>query len=104
MSDSFLDFVLDQLHALGGVEKRRMFGSYGLYHNGTFFGIISGGRLYLKTDTTTRLAYEERGMGAFQPSERQTLRSYYEVPADVLEDDEQLVAWAGAALRCGDDR
>jgi TfoX/Sxy family transcriptional regulator of competence genes len=44
--DSFRDFVLDQLRDLRQIDCRRMFGSYGLYHGGVFFGIISKGRLY----------------------------------------------------------
>jgi DNA transformation protein len=96
--DSFRDFVLDQLRDLGPVECRRMFGSYGLYHGGVFFGIISAGRLYFKTDSTARAEYERRGMAPFQPSAKQTLKSYYEVPVEVVEDDEQLADWARRAI------
>jgi DNA transformation protein len=63
--DSFRDFVLDQLAALGAVECRRMFGSYGLYSGGVFFGIVSGGALFLKTSAATRPYYERRGMRPF---------------------------------------
>jgi DNA transformation protein len=96
--DSFVEYVLDQLHRLGPVEARSMFGGHGLYHERVFFGIIAGGRLYFKTDETTRGEYEDRGMGPFRASQKQTLTSYYEVPVDVLEDDEELAAWARRAL------
>src|SRR4029453_8215468 len=96
--DSFRDFVLDQLRDLRQIDCRRMFGSYGVYHGGVFFGIISQGRLYFKTDATTQLEYQRRGMAPFQPSARQTLKSYYEVPVEVVEDDEQLVGWAQRAV------
>ena len=43
-------------------------------------------------------------MSPFQPNPRQTLTSYYEVPADVLEDAETLVTWAQAALNCHPDK
>jgi DNA transformation protein len=98
--DSFRDFVLDQLSGLGQVDCRRMFGSYGLYRGRVFFAIISKGRLYFKTDTTTRREYERRGMAPFQPSAKQTLKSYYEVPVEVVEDEEQLVDWARLAVDC----
>ena len=52
-TDSFPAFVQDQLHALGDVECRAMFGGRGLYHRGVFFGILFKGRLYFKTDATT---------------------------------------------------
>jgi DNA transformation protein len=96
--DSFRDFVLDQLHDLGQVDCRRMFGSYGLYHGGVFFAIISKGRVYFKTDATTRPEYERRGMTPFQPSAKQTLKSYYEVPVEIVENEEQLAEWARRAL------
>lgn len=97
--ESFREYVLDQLRALGRVEARAMFGGHGLYHKGVFFGVVYGGRLYFKTDEATRQEYIRQGMGPFQPNERQTLWTYYEVPADVLEDDEALALWAQQACQ-----
>ncbi|MBI5774344.1 MAG: TfoX/Sxy family protein [Verrucomicrobia bacterium] len=96
--DSFKEFVLDQLRPLGGVEARRMFGGHGLYRGGKFFGIIFQGRLYFKTNETTRTEYERRGMKPFRPSAKQTLKNYFEVPADIVEDAGELAAWAHHAL------
>lgn len=96
-SDSFKDFVLDQLGELRGVTCRAMFGGYGLYRGGTFFGIIHKGRLYFKTDETTRKDYNERGMKPFRPNAKQRLKTYYEVPVEVIEDAEALGGWAERA-------
>lgn len=96
---SFTDFVLDQLQTMDDLACRRMFGGYGLYNQGVFFGIISQGRLYFKTDPTTRPHYVERGMLPFRPRPQQTLTSYYEVPVDVLEDATQLTTWAQQACQ-----
>jgi DNA transformation protein len=98
--DGFKDFVLDQLRDLDGLSCRRMFGGHGLYQDEVFFGIVHRGHLYFKTDSTSLPAYLEMGMKSFRPSVRQTLRSYYEVPADVTEDQEQLTAWARRAVQC----
>jgi DNA transformation protein len=95
---SFRDYVLDQLESLDGVRVRSMFGGFGLYRKDVFFGIIAGGRLYFKTDESSRRLFLERGMEPFRPNDRQTLHTYYEVPVDVLEDADQLAAWAGKAL------
>lgn len=97
--DTFVEFALDQLSALGPVDCRRMFGGYGLYAGGIFFGLIFKGRLYFKTDDDSRRNYTERGMKPFRPNPRQTLKTYYEVPLDVLEDAESLTAWARQALK-----
>ncbi len=98
--ESFKDFVLDQLQRLDDVEARRMFGGYGLYQDETFFGIIHKDRLYFKTSDATVGEYRRRKMKPFRPNPRQTLKSYYQVPVDVLEDGDELSAWALAAVRC----
>ena len=100
-ADSFKDFVLDQLREMSGLEARAMFGGFGLYSGGKIFGILFKGRLYFKTGDATRGTYLERGMKPFRPNVKQRLNSYYEVPADVLEDATQLVAWARGAAEAG---
>ena len=96
--DGFKDFVLDQLRDLPDFICRTMFGGYGLSQREKFFGIIHKGRLYFKVAPATVLLYKEQGMKPFRPNARQTLKSFYEVPVDVLEDREQLTAWAKQAV------
>ena len=100
VSNQYLDYLLGQLKGLGGVEARRMFGGLGLYSRGTFFGLLYKERLYFKTDDTTRPEYEARGCEGFNP--RADLKSakmtYYTVPAEVLEDDDEVVQWARKAV------
>lgn len=98
--ESFKDFVLDQLHELDDVEARRMFGGYGLYRDETFFGIIHKGRLYFKIDQSIVGAYRRWKMKPFRPNAKQTLKTYYQVPAEILEDAERLGEWAAQAIRC----
>ncbi len=100
--NSFRDYVLDQLRGLGDLRAGAMFGGYGLYYRETFFGIIADGRLYFKTDEASREEYVRRGMGPFQPYEKQTLTTYYEVPVEILEDDEALALWALQACAVAD--
>lgn len=97
--DSFKEFVLDQLHDLDRVTCRRMFGGYGLYQGKIFFGILYKGQLYFKTDATTRHSYLEMGMKPFRPNAKMTLKSYYEVPPDILEDSDQITEWAKKAFK-----
>ena len=100
--DSYRQFVLDQLAGCGAVEYdtvvcRAMFGGEGLYLDGVFFAIVYAGRLYFKTDEASRGRYTELGMQPFRPSDKQTLKTYYEVPADIIEDPDRLIAWARQA-------
>ena len=93
-TDSFVEFVLDQLSDVGGVTCRGMFGGHGLYRKGKFFAIIHKGKLYFKTDEKSRNTYIEKGMKPFAPNKKQTLKNYYEVPADLIDDPELLGGYA----------
>ena len=97
--EGFKTFVEDQLFGMGRVEIRPMFGGYGVYHGDIFFGIIFRGQLFFKTNEATRAAYVTRGMQSFRPSAKQTLKNYYEVPAEVLDEADALIAWAQRAAR-----
>ena len=98
VSEGFRAYVLDQLEGLGGVHARAMFGGVGLYANDLFFGLIDDDTLYFKVDDTHRGEYEAAGTSAFKPyADRPESMSYYQVPADVLEDASTLVAWARRA-------
>ena len=97
--DSFKDFVLDQLQELPELDCRRMFGGYGLYQEEIFFGIIFKGKLYFKTNARSAARYVKLGMRPFRPNRKQTLKSYYEVPVDIIEDRDGLAAWANEAVR-----
>src|SRR5262247_3558664 len=98
--NSFKDFVLDQLGELAEVEARRMFGGYGLYQDETFFGIVHKGRLYFKTDDSTVGEYRKRKMKPFRPNAKPTLKSYYQVPVEIIEDNGRLCDWAMKAIHC----
>ena len=99
--ESFKEFVLDQLDALPDLRVKAMFGGYGLYQSERFFGILMDGRLYFKTDENTRAAYLERGMAPFTYEKGRRILSlkYFEVPPEVLEDRENLVAWVMRAIQ-----
>jgi DNA transformation protein len=98
-SNSFKEFILEQLDALGDLESRYMFGDWGLYCGEVFFGIVADGRLYFKTDSASRSQYLKAGMKPFSPNPKQTLVTYYEVPVDIVEDRDALTAWAKRAVR-----
>jgi DNA transformation protein len=96
VSSEYLQYVLEQLSGLGAVTARRMFGGVGLYRDLRFFGIITSDTLYFKVDDSNRQDYVALGMGAFRPypDKPHLSMSYFEVPADTLEDPDQCAAWA----------
>jgi len=99
VSPGFLTFVEDQLGRIVDLRSRRMFGGVGLYAGDLFFGLLADDVLYLKVDDTNRSDYEERGLGPFRPFGDDTRpMQYYEVPGDLLEDDDALRPWVEKAL------
>jgi DNA transformation protein and related proteins len=96
VTQEYLDFIIDQLRPFGSVTSRRMFGGAGLYHNGIFFGLIADDVLYFKVDDGNRKDYTDVGMGPFKPFGSYAM-GYYEVPAEVLEDPDELALWARKA-------
>ena len=95
---AFVTEVVSLLAELGEVRAKAMFGGYGLYCGSTFFALIAHDRLYFKVDDDSRGEYAARGTGPFSPDPGETMKSYYEVPRDVFESDEELVRWARRAV------
>jgi DNA transformation protein and related proteins len=100
VSDDFRDYVLEQLAVAGKASARRMFGGVGLYLDGLFFALIADDTLYFKTDDTNKLRFVQAGSRQFCPfPDRPThVMAYWEVPAEVLEDPEELRNWTREAL------
>ena len=99
VSDEFLDYILDQLSAWGGVTVRKMFGGAGLYRDGLMFGLVADDVLYLKVDETTQDKYVAAGSAPFKPyPNKPAMSSYYEIPPDILENPEELIEWADESL------
>jgi DNA transformation protein len=99
VTDGFRAFVLEQLADLESVRARAMFGGVGLYAGDVFFGLVAADALYLKVDDSNREQYKTEGMTAFQPYPGKPMTmSYYQVPARVLEDCDELMTWARASV------
>lgn len=94
-----LDEILGRLSPLGEVTApvRRAWALLGRDD----LRILFGGRLYLKVDDQSKPNFVCRGMGPFRPNDRQTLKSYYEVPSEVLADRGSLISWVRGAIRAG---
>lgn len=100
VSADYLAYVIDQLQPFARVVSRRMFGGAGLYADDLFFGLIDDDTLYFKVDDSNRGDYVARGCPQFQPfpdNPRKMSMNYYRVPAEVLEEPEELIVWARKA-------
>lgn len=99
VSDSYRNYVLDQLQAVGPITAKAMFGGVGLYHQGFFFALIADDTLYLKVDASNRPDFEQAGSKPFRPyGDDSYSMKYYEIPADVLENATTLGEWVRKAM------
>jgi DNA transformation protein len=97
VSAEYRAFVEDQLGRVMAVRSRRMFGGLGIYSGDRFFAIADDDVLYFKVDDETRPRYEKRRMRPFNPMGT-PMNGYWQVPAGVLEDPEELAEWAREAV------
>ncbi len=96
-----LDHLVDQLAPLGDARGRPLFGGHGVYLDGLIIGIIAFDSFYLKVDDRNRPDFEAAGSAPFSYDTKNgtnTITAYWEVPADVLEESDQLRAWALKSL------
>jgi DNA transformation protein len=96
----YLDYTLELLAPLGQITSRSMFGGYGIYRDGVIFAIVIDETLYFKVTADNQADYMQAGSQPFTYSKsdgKTATMSYWEVPLEVLEDQDQLLAWARKA-------
>jgi DNA transformation protein len=95
------DFLIDLFADFGPVTIRRMFSGYGISADGTNFALALRAGLYFRADETTIPQFEAEGSKPFQYQTRVktvTVNSYWQLPARLFDDSEDLSVWARAAL------
>ena len=100
-SDSFAEFLREQLAPLGRISLRRMFGKTGVFCNGLMFGMVTDNMLYLRVDDLNRAAFREAE--SFPPLNYQKKGStidlaFWRAPERLFDEPDELVAWARAAM------
>jgi len=100
-SDEYVDYILECLENIGDIQVGRMFGGTGLKQDNIQFAMLMGNSLFFVVDEKTRPKYEKRGMGCFwytTKKGRVNVKKYYEVPAELFEEQDELLAWAKSAI------
>ena len=100
-SDSFAEFLREQLAPLGGITMRRMFGKTGVFCDGVMFGMVTENTLYLRVDDENKETFKEaeaypplnyaKGGGTID-------LSFWRIPERLFDEPEEFVVWARAAL------
>ena len=99
VSNDFLQYVLDQLSGWGNVHVNRMFGGAALYQDELVFAMIANDIVYLKVDDSNKDKFVKADSSPLKPFKNNaTVLSFYNIPADVLEDSDKFVVWAKESL------
>ena len=97
------DFLSELFSDFGPVTLRRMFSGFGISVDGTNFALALRAGLYFRADEQTIPQFQAEGSKPFQYQQRSTAKvvtvnSYWELPARLFDDQEELAGWARAAL------
>ena len=100
-SETFADFLREQLAPLGGVSLRRMFGKTGVFCDGVMLAMVSENTLYFRVDDQNRATFKEAE--AFPPlnyaKKGQTIDlAFWRAPERLFDEPDELMAWARTAL------
>jgi DNA transformation protein len=100
-SDSFVEFLREQLAPLGAITFRRMFGKTGVFCDALMFGMVTENTMYFRVDDDNRAKFEEAE--AYPPlnySKKGVIidLSFWRVPERLFDEPDELIAWARAAL------
>ena len=102
VQDSLSQAIVEALSELGPVTAKRMFGGIGFWADGVMFALSADDVFYLKSDETTRPAFEAEGLGPFsfaKKSGQVTITSYMRAPERLLDDPDELADWAKRAIK-----
>jgi DNA transformation protein len=100
-SDSFAEFLREQLAPLGRVTMRRMFGKTGVFCNGLMFGMVTTDTLYFRVDDHNQAVFKEAESVPplnYEKKGRTIDLSFWRAPDRLLDEPEELIVWAQAAL------
>jgi TfoX/Sxy family transcriptional regulator of competence genes len=89
--------VAERINGLGPVTVTRFFGGAGLVADGVQFAFAMDGSLYFRVDQASRAEFEALGAKPFvydTKAKSVTISSYYEVPEEIIYDQDDLRTWA----------
>ena len=100
-SNSFAEFLREQLAPLGRVTMRRMFGKTGVFCDGVMFGMVADNTLYFRVDDDNRTVFKEAASVPPLNYEKKGSTidlSFWRAPDRLFDEPDELVRWARAAL------
>lgn len=100
-SDSFAEFLREQLAPLGHITLRRMFGKTGVFCNGLMLGMVTANTLYFRVDADNREVFKEASSLPplnYAKQGRLIDLSFWRAPERLFDEPDEFITWATAAL------
>jgi DNA transformation protein and related proteins len=104
IDEALYAWLEDALAPMGGLSLRKMMGGATLYLDGTIFGIMVDGELWLKSDAEADPVWDtvstERFTVTFKDGSIDQM-NYRRAPSDVYDDADELQRWVSVSLAAG---
>src|SRR5882672_4144487 len=100
-SDSFAEFLQEQLAPLDRITLRRMFGKTGVFCDALMLAMVPDDALYFRVDDDNRAVFREAE--AFPPLNYEKKGgsidlAFWRAPERLFDEPDELITWAQAAL------
>jgi DNA transformation protein len=100
-NNSFAEFLRERLAPIGRLTMRRMFGKTGVFCDGVTIAMVTDDILYFRIDDQNPTTFAEAASTPplnYRKQGRAIDLAFWRVPDRLLDDPDELVTWARAAL------
>jgi DNA transformation protein and related proteins len=100
-SPAFGELLREQIAPLGQLTMRRMFGKTGVFCEGVMFAMVTEDTLYFRVDDQNRATFKEAESSPplnYSKQGRTIDLAFWCVPDRLIDEPDELVTWARAAL------
>ncbi len=81
-----VELLSSKLQTIEGITTKKMFGGYGVFHEGKMFGIVdSKGKAFLKADDSNMADFEDMG------AQKHGRMPYFSIPETIMSDIDELL-------------
>lgn len=86
--------LMEKLAGLDGITTKKMFGGYGIFHDGKMFGLIdTKGQAYFKVNDESKSSYESEG------AQQHSRMPYFSVTETMMGNHELLMERANHSIK-----
>jgi len=98
VSKDYIDYILEQLHGLGGVTAVPILEGHGFFFDNKLFAIIAKDRFRMKMDETNLFLYKDAGLVAPPVLESTEDSGFFQVPDSIINTPLVFEKWCQTAI------